>query len=322
MSQRNFFKGLALFVPLLIATTLWADSALAQTPSFPEVQEVDSLGGFFCNVFSSSTPFSLIFQWFAYFAGVMSALRGVNYLRLKAEAPDKISLTVPLMYLFGAMCLLALPSFIGAVEKSFFKDPAVGSTGLAECSAGVIGTNTGLDGMLANFVGNIKEPLIMVVAFVAVLCGLFMIVNGLVKASKYGTDPKTYSIQSILTNIAFGSLLMTLGANLDMMMSSLFGIGYDEVVANTITWKGLEALLGGTVSEQFKLAVTSALTFVQLIGLIAFVRGWLILKKVVEGGGGNVTLAQGLTHIIGGCLAININGFLVIMDKTFGTNLL
>jgi intracellular multiplication protein IcmC len=69
------------------------------------------------------------------------------------------------------------------------------------------------------------------------------------------------------------------------------------------------------------LAVNSALTFVQVIGVIAFVRGWLILKKVVEGSG-NVSLAQGLTHILGGVLAINIFQFLLIMDHTFGLNLL
>jgi hypothetical protein len=97
------------------------------------------------------------------------------------------------------------------------------------------------------------------------------------------------------------------------------------------------SVLGGTVSDdtsvlkwtlngqamgaQFQTAVNAALSFVQIIGFIAFVRGWMIMKKVVEGGG-NVSMAQGMTHIIGGVLAVNIAPFLKIMDTTFGTNLL
>ena len=41
-----------------------------------------------------------------------------------------------------------------------------------------------------------------------------MIVRGLVKASKYGFDPKTHSVNSIVSCIVFGAILMTVGANL------------------------------------------------------------------------------------------------------------
>jgi hypothetical protein len=55
--------------------------------------------------------------------------------------------------------------------------------------------------------------------------------------------------------------------------------------------------------------------------MIAFVRGWLILKRASEGSG-QATMAQGFTHLFGGVLAMNIFGFLEIMDSTFGTNFL
>jgi len=105
-----------------------------------------------------------------------------------------------------------------------------------------------------------------------------------------------------------------------MMLGSLFGTGTTITSPNTLTWSGLEQLTGGA-TQQFKTAVAAALTFVQLIGVIAFVRGWLMMKKFVEGAG-NISFAQALTHILGGCLAINIAAFLKILDTTFGTNLL
>jgi hypothetical protein len=72
---------------------------------------------------------------------------------------------------------------------------------------------------------------------------------------------------------------------------------------------------------QFSNAIEAALTFFQLIGMIAFVRGWMIMKSASEGTG-NATMAQGITHIIGGVCALNIFQFLHVFDYTFGTNLL
>jgi hypothetical protein len=55
----------------------------------------------------------------------------------------------------------------------------------------------------------------------------------------------------------------------------------------------------------------------QLVGLISFVRGWNILRNAIEGVG-QATVPQGLTHIIGGVLAMNISGFMVALDATLG----
>jgi len=101
--------------------------------------------------------------------------------------------------------------------------------------------------------------------------------------------------------------------------ASVFGGSVSD--AAVLNWGSTVTSGLGGASAQFQTAVNAALSFFQIIGFIAFVRGWMVLKKVVEGGG-NVTMAQGITHIVGGVLAINIAPFLKIMDTTFGTNLL
>jgi len=218
--------------------------------------------------------------------------------------------------------LFVLPSALSTVALSL--GYAVSPT-MAGClpsgSANGGASGTGLDAMLSNFVSNIQAPLTALVQVIANVAGVYMMVHGLIKASKYGFDPKTNSIHSILTNIGFGAILFTIGGNFSMVMASVFGSSSvtDPSASSVLSWGFVSSLGGG--SQQFATAVAAALSFVQIIGFIAFVRGWMVLKKVVEGGG-NVTMAQGITHIVGGVLAINVFAFLKVMDTTFGTNLL
>jgi intracellular multiplication protein IcmC len=312
---RNIFKFLsahalaALSVCFLIGTV---HPASAQT-----------LGDVFCNVFNNSKPFAQFCQWTAYLAGAVFTLQGIHHFRLHGENPQNNPLNRAIMLWFGAMCLLALPSAIGTIILSIYASPSGG--GALSCgSAGGGGTATTPDIMLTNLVDNIKAPLTSLVSLIAIVCGLFMIVRGFMKAAKYGFDPRTHSVNSILANIVFGALLMTIGDNLNMMLASVFGSGTvssgTAVTASSVLSWGFVSSVGGG-SQQFATAIAAALTFIQLIGAIAFVRGWLIMKKVVEGGG-QATMAQGITHILGGVFAINIGAVLKIFDNTLGTGMM
>ena len=279
--------------------------------------QATSLGGVMCNLFYNAKPFGNLFQWVAYVVGAACAMRGVHHFRVYADDPRGKPLLVPIMFMLGAAGLLALPNVIGAVVTSLYTTPGAG--GAMTCSPGATSGGSTFDVMLTSLVTNIKEPMRMFISLVAILSGLFMMIRGLIKASHYGIDPKTHSVNSILSNMIFGALLLTIGDNLDMIMGSVFGtsnVSSDSV----INWSFATQLAGGA-STQFKNAVIAALTFVQIIGAIAFVRGWMIMKKVAEGGG-NATLAQGMTHILGGVAAINIYQFVKILDNTLGTGML
>ena len=313
MFKNNILKNTSFTALSVMAVALWLGSAHAA------LADASTLGDVLCSGFTNAKPFGKVLQWIAYAAGAVAGVQGIHHARLHTEDPRNHPLHRALMLWFGAMCLLALPSVVTTVAMSLYGGSLTG--GSLGCGAGGAGGGgTGLDGMMSGFIDNIKNPIQSVVALTAFLSGLFMMVRGLMKASKFGFDPKANSVHSVLTHIGFGALLMTIGDNLDMMLESVFG-NHDKSGGSVISWGGLSALSGG-VSSQFTTAVNAALTFVQLIGCIAFVRGWLIMKKVVEGGHGNVTMAQGITHILGGVLAINIGGFLLLMDTTFGTGLL
>ncbi|MDD3029199.1 MAG: hypothetical protein PHS57_02820 [Alphaproteobacteria bacterium] len=306
---KNFLKIPATPLFLVVVVACWMGSA------GPAAAQVETFGEVLCLAFDNAKEFTNVFEWISYVCGVIAALRGVYQLKLHADSPQNNKISTALCYLGGSAALLSLPSVVFMLENTL--EFALGSH--IECDAGATHPTEGLDGLITNFVNNVRSPLLGVASLTAFLCGLFMVVHGLIKASRYGTDPRTNSLHSILTNLGFGAILMAMGSSLSTMLVSVFG---DATVATELSWDNFSATIGDDeASRHFFSTVNAALTFVQIIGAIAFVRGWLVMKKVVEGGS-NATVAQGLTFIIGGVLAINIFEFLFVMDNTFGTGLL
>jgi hypothetical protein len=316
LSKNKFSFSWAFFAFLAAALSVWLGStSAALAAGTTGASGAATFGDMLCQAFLNSKPFFKVFQEVAYASGVFSMLRGIYGLRLHSENPVSNKLSTPLMYLAGSALLLALPEAVGTIQGSLI---VPSGAGLVTCAAGAPSTSQELDLMMAGFISNIKNPLMEVSSVVAILAGMFMIVHGLMKASKYGTDPKVHSMHSILTNLGFGAVLMAIGDNLEMMLASIFGTN-TITAPSSLTWSGLTQLTQGATA-QFHIVVAAALTFVQLIGIIAFIRGWLMMKKFMDGG--NVSFAQALTHILGGCIAVNVAAFLEIMDKTFGTNLM
>ena len=60
------------------------------------------------------------------------------------------------------------------------------------------------------------------------------------------------------------------------------------------------------------------LKYLSLIGLIAFLRGWVILSKMGHSGSQPGRVGKGITHSGGGILLINIVQTTQILANTFG----
>ena len=188
---------------------------------------------------------------------------------------------------------------------------------LAYVGAGGQAGNVGLDGLMINLIYNIKSPMIFMLSVISILVGIFMVIRGLMKGSKFGQDAKS-SIPNIIANITIGTILYTVGTSLNEIMATVFGDS--QIWGSGLVTSAIASDFGGN-TQPFQAAVYAALTFFQLVGFIAFIRGWIILRDAVEGQG-QKTVAQGLTHIFGGVLAVNIYRFLDVMDTSFGTGFL
>ena len=333
LTDKRIFKTLAFlgFVALTVAVVLgWADGAwaagaaasasasAAAGTTTPTAAGAQSLGDIFCNLTMNALPFGGFAELIAYASGAFFTVQSIHHLRMHADSPQNNPISRGLMLALGAGLLLSLPATFSTIVTSLYGTPSPG--GAISCVAMSPGSSAGtLDVMLTNFVNNISQPLQTLISAIAIVSGVAMIAKGLMKAGRHSFDPKAHSVQVILSNLVFGALLMTIGTNFTMVLASVFGTK-SLADASSISWTFANTLAGGS-SAQFQAAVQAGMTFVQLIGTIAFVRGWLVMKKVVDGAG-NVTPAQGFTHIVGGVMAMNIYAILKIMDATFGTGLL
>lgn len=77
----------------------------------------------------------------------------------------------------------------------------------------------------------------------------------------------------------------------------------------------LNTLFGPTSSAGQSLSL-----IIQTIGLIAFIRGWVLISRSATHGQTQGGTSKGLMHIIGGILAMNIMGTLEVLNNTlYGT---
>lgn len=277
------------------------------------------MGDMFCNMQFELGGAEDLLSAVAYISGIAFLGQGVQMLIRYHDNPQSTPLHHPLTRIGGGSALIAAPSVATAIVDSLFA--VNGGGGLLVCVPGQptpTQNGTGLDTLVTNLILNIKDPLTFFISVIAILIGTYMIVHGLIKASKYGIDPREHSVGKIVANLLVGAILLVVGQSSDTLMNTLFGFG-GPVDSSVVTqWAIVQQLNAGT---QFVTAIQAAILFFELIGMIAFVRGWMIIKKAAEGSG-QATMAQGITHVFGGVLAMNLFGFLEVMDATFGTNFL
>ncbi|CAM4428124.1 MAG: hypothetical protein LEGION0398_MBIBDBAK_00467 [Legionellaceae bacterium] len=58
-------------------------------------------------------------------------------------------------------------------------------------------------------------------------------------------------------------------------------------------------------------------SFIRIIGLLSFVRGWLILAALAQQGGHQNTSGKAMTHIVGGVLAYNIEATITLLQSIY-----
>jgi hypothetical protein len=249
-------------------------------------------------------------------------VRGILLLKKHHENPNEGNTVKGIATLVAGGGLLSLPGFVEVMQGTIFSSTnSLGGNGLAGCepiSASVVtGASADMSTMITNFVQNLYQPMILMVAGLGVVIGIFYIVKGLVKSSKIGSDPKAAAPHSIVAHFVIGAILISLSEMLYHTLGTILGtntIDPTSSFANLVDWNSVDSSIDTAAADK---VITSVLAFVQVIGFISFLRGWVIIKNAVEGGGQD-TVPKGLTHIIGGAMAINIGTMVQYMSNTFG----
>lgn len=149
------------------------------------------------------------------------------------------------------------------------------------------------------------EALIKLVKFSGYIIGIYLVMGSIFKFSQLGSNPQMSPktpITMFFAGIGTFALIGTVSiATQTMAMGS--GPG-DILVTGGAGW-----------TAQTMAAMKGVLTFIRLVGYIAFIRGWLLINQYGQGKEG--TLGRGLTHIFGGVAAINVTVTATILANTF-----
>ena len=130
---------------------------------------------------------------------------------------------------------------------------------------------------------------------------------------------KEYSEGGGRTKLSTPILLAVIGATL-ISFPIATNIATETMALGAATGTELSRVPSGGGAPGAAAALKGVLLFVKMIGHIAFLRGFLILKGVAEGSQ-NQTVGKALTHILGGAAAININATVEILANTFAPGL-
>jgi hypothetical protein len=294
--------------------TTTPDLRVALTGANPACGEVKTLGDIFCT-FQESTlsPVILLIFGASFIGGVFLFWRGLAKLIEVADSKGQTTLSMALLPLASGSFLVALPAVIivgigsifgGTTAWNFDRRTSVGS-----------GSVKGDDflAMVGNFAVNAAGPLATLVMGVAVVIGIVLVASsmfGLAKMSNPNAQSEKFS--AIATKFFIGVCLINIFAIMQAISSS-FGIdgrgilvgGSDFIdITNSALKYQTAANEAKTVDDRFKNVVNLAFMALIPFGLIAFVRGLLILKDSTSGSQ-QPNVGGGFTHILGGIALIN-----------------
>lgn len=178
-----------------------------------------------------------------------------------------------------------------------------------------IASNFSLDTALTNLASSFTSLKTMLVALAFVI-GAMLVVRGLMMYKVFGTQTMASATKGEfagpLVFILVGAVLMYLPSTYNTSLTTIFGLNNIAPVSQLISYASV------TKTEQWQQLSEVIVDYIYLIGLIAFIRGFVILSKMGHSGAQPGSIGKGLIHVVGGILLINIVATVNILATTFG----
>lgn len=171
---------------------------------------------------------------------------------------------------------------------------------------------TGQIDVLTNL-ANSLVPVENLVTGAAYLMGIGFAIKAFFTLKSHGEQRSslsgTGSMKEAVVYLLVAAMLLYFPTGFEALMNTTFG--YSSVLAYS-----QNPYLSGILGSDSAVGSSIAL-IVQVIGLFAFVRGWVMIARgASQGGQTQGQTGKGLMHIFGGILAMNIVGTLEVITNT------
>ena len=283
-----------------------------------------TVGDVICNSFINTSSFPVFLNAIAYLLGLVLGVWGILKIRDHVIEPTRVALSEGVTRLVAGGAFFSLP-YLVSVFKATFLDVGIVSTttvttnstflyssivnGTTSCS-----TTNSLDEAMGCFMNDILGPSHIVLNFFSFVAGMIFIMIGisrLIKSSQEG--PRGPGGIGTFGTFVVGGMLLSATTILRAFSTSLF----TQPVTYTYATLQYTGGMSATETQAAYNVIAAVLQFLIVIGMISFVRGMFIMRDVAEGKGNASTMA-GMTHLIGGALAVNMGPLLNAIQETLG----
>lgn len=173
---------------------------------------------------------------------------------------------------------------------------------------------------LLQVIDNVVAALGPFMFLISVLCFIFgitmiamalMIAGRLPQTSGVGPSFRGGWVYVIMLMVS-GAFFMAFPALIDALRVTFFGLGVNNNPSAIFSYA--PATIGIMSGPEATRLVTGIVAIVQVIGLIAVMRGIFLLNASAKGAGGPPTYGPGLTFIIAGAMAVNFPVFVGVIE--------
>ncbi len=159
-------------------------------------------------------------------------------------------------------------------------------------------------------------PITITVLTISYAAGVHFIFSGIMMMKKMGNFATQQSQPGDLSGpfikILVGSALIYLPSSTDTMTNAIFESGISLFGGGGPNYSNLgsgSSLLGymgsDSLSQQWIAIANTLVLYIQFLGLLSFIKGWFIISSTAEHSAQPGTVSKGVTHIIGGIVAMN-----------------
>lgn len=271
-----------------------------------------SIGMVMCNIVFHTSQFPTFLLSMAYLFGLIMVVWGILKIKDHVLEPRQTTVWEGVARLVAGGAFFALPAVIGMVTNT------LGTLVTPHFNTGFSGTPGagGLDSVMTAFMRDIMAPANVLINFFGVAAGMVFIMIGisrLIKSAQEG--PRGPGGLGTMTTFLIGGALVAFSPMITAASTSMFG-GSGTI---TTTSAALQYTAGMTAAEvdHAHSVISAILRFMIVLGLISFMRGLFIIRGVAEGSS-QASMMAGVTHIIGGALAVNLGPLMNAVQTTLG----
>lgn len=176
----------------------------------------------------------------------------------------------------------------------------------------------------------IINPAIRMLLAVSLILGIIFIIKGLMLLKAFALpinqSTKPGELSGPILYLLVGTVLIYIPTSTDVLSSTLFGSNLPSIFSspgqpNIYNMQEASKELGYVsvaLESQWATLINTVVYYMQFIGFIAFLRGWIIISHAGQQGAQPEALTKGIIHVVGGILAINFLPLVKAISNTIG----